>query len=231
MRITDGILVLGGTGPTGTLVMQGLRGIGTPVTAILRSSARQAELETLGIKVILGDAMDRNSVFQAVSAAAADCSLVLNLLGGNPFADPATWPDLEGVNNVTDAAVAAGIKRYVLVTSVGTGASWQYVPETAGYIKPIIELKTQAEAYLKNTDLDWTIIKPGGLWPPGYEFQRGKALITENHGVRGLIDREDLAEVLLEVLSAAPETILHKELYAVVERIEHHAGEPREFKL
>ncbi len=157
--------------------------------------------------------------------------ILLNLLGGNPFNDPSTWPDYRGVVNVTNAALAAGCQRYVLVTSVGTGESWRYVPETEAFLTPIIQLKDRAEAHLKQTSLQWTVLKPGGMGPPDYRLERGDPLITENHGVRGLIDREDLADVILRVLAASPDRVVHRELYAVVQRIEQHAGNPKPFIL
>jgi uncharacterized protein YbjT (DUF2867 family) len=225
----QGILIVGATGPTGSMVSKHLRDQEQHVVALLRSDDRRAEFEELGIRVVRGDAMDRDSVFAAVADAATDCDTLVNLLGGNPFQPPESWPDGDGVINTTDAAVAAGIKRYLLVTSVGTGESWQYVPEDA-YIRPILALKSKAEEHLKQTDLDWNILKPGGLGPPGYEIKTGDPLITENHGVRGLIDRTDLVAVILRAL-ASPKACLHRELYAVVDRIQTHAGEPEPYPL
>ena len=122
------------------------------------------------------------------------------------------------------------VRRFVLVTSVGTGDSWQFVPEDA-YIRGILELKTKAEAHLKETSLDWTVVKPGGLGPPDYRIPTGNPLLSENHGVRGLIDRTDLADVVLRVMASAPTVTLHKEIYAVVDKLEKHAGEPAVFEL
>lgn len=225
-----GITIFGATGPTGLLVTKRLADLGHSLVAALRSEERRAEFEQLGARVVLADAMDRDSVFSAMLDAAASSDTVLNLLGGNPFTDPATWPDRDGVINATDAASNAGFKRYILVTSVGTGASWRFVPEDA-YIRPILELKSAAEEHLKQSALDWTIIKPGGLGPPDYRIKQGEPLITQNHGVRGLIDREDLADVICRVLLANPEIVRRKELYVVVDRLEEHDGPARAFAL
>jgi len=224
-----GVIILGATGPTGRLVMAGLREKGVAVAAVLRSTKGSDDLRDCGIQVLHADAMQPQSLPPILENSVENYPILLNLLGGNPFQDPATWPDHVGVVNVTNAAVVAGYERYVLVTSVGTGDSWQYVPESAGYIKPIIELKSKAEAHLKTTPLNWTILKPGGLGPPDYQIKRGNPLITENHGVRGLIDREDLAGVILRTLAASPAIIRHKALYAVSDKIEHHAGDPSIF--
>ncbi len=221
-----GILIFGATGPTGRLVTEALCRANTPVAAVLRSDTGREDFERLGASVLRADAMRATTLPPVLESNLDSHPILLNLLGGNPFKDPSTWPDYAGVVNVTAAAVAAGYRRYILVTSIGTGASWQYVPESASYIKPIIQLKTQAEAHLKTTPLEWTIVKPGGLGPPDYEIRRGNPLITENHGVRGLIDRHDLANVIVRVLRAPRDEVMRKELYAVSDRLETHAGIP-----
>ena len=86
-------------------------------------------------------------------------------------------PDYTGSVNAIDGAVAAGLSRFICVTSVGTGASFEFVPGDA-YIRPIIELKSKAEDHLKTTQLAWTIIKPGGLGPPDYKIPTGDPLLT-----------------------------------------------------
>jgi len=226
----NGVLVLGSTGPTGELVTRQLCEQGRPVCVIHRSDSRREDFERWGAQVIMADAFDRDGYIAAMLSAAADFGTVLNLLGGNPFQPAETWPDYTGNVNAIDGAVAAGVSRFVFVTSVGTGASWEYVPKDA-YIRPIIELKSKAEDHLKATQLDWTIIKPGGLGPPDYRIATGDPLITENHGVRGLIDRTDLANVIMRVLTDSSGATVRKELYVVVDSIEHHHGEPAVFEL
>ncbi len=226
-----GVIVFGASGATGALVCRKLRAEGAPVAAVLRSDNRAAAFSALGVEVCKADVMLPDSAGRVLEATVDKYPILLNLLGGNPFNDPSTWPDYSGVVNVTNAALAAGYQRYVLVTSVGTGESWRYVPETEAFLTPIIKLKDRAEAHLKQTSLHWTVLKPGGMGPPDYRVQRGDPLITENHGVRGLIDREDLAEVIVRVLAANPDRVLHRELYAVVQRIEQHAGKAEAFAL
>jgi len=227
----SGVIIFGATGPTGTRVTRALCAAGIPVAAVMRSAERVDEFTALGATVCHADAMQTETLRPLLDSTVGTFPILLNLLGGNPFEDPSGWPDFQGVVNVTEAACAAGYKRCVLVTTVGTGASWPYVPDAEGFLVPIIKLKNQAEQHLKQTSLDWTILKPGGLGPPDYRHERGTALITENHGVRGLIDREDLAEVITLLLAADPARIRHRELYAVAQNIEQHAGDALPFKM
>lgn len=226
----DGVFVVGATGPTGELVARALRTEGRSVVTMHRSEKRRDEFEAIGAVVLLGDAMDAKSTRQATRLAAKNCSVVVNLMGGNPFADESTWPDYTGAVHTIDAAREAGIRRYILVTSVGTGRSYQYVPEEA-FLHGILNLKTRSEEYLKESGLDWTIIKPGGLGPPGTVQPGDDVLITENHGVRGLLAREDLADIVLRVIHAPAELTNTRELYAVAAKKQFFEGEAEAFAL
>jgi len=223
------IVIIGSTGPTGRILTQRLCKANFPVTVIHRSDMQKEEFESWGATVVYGDAMGRTPYIELLGQLAPKCDVLVNLLGGNPFNDPDAWPDYTGNVNAIDSAVKAGIRRFVFVTSVGTGQSEQYVPDGPRIYGEMLGLKTKAEEHLKQTSLDWTILKPGGLGPPNYEIQSGVPLITENHGVRGLIDRHDLADVIFRAMF--DDATIHKELYAVVDRIETFAGKPESFSL
>ena len=225
----ENIVILGSTGSTGRILTQRLCKAGYPVTVVHRSDAHAVEFESWGATVFYGDALERDAYIEVLGQLVNRCDVLVNLLGGNPFNTPDTWPDYTGNVNAIDGAVAAGVNRFILVTSVGTGQSGQYVPEGPRVYGQMLEFKSKAEAYLKQTSLDWTILKPGGLGPPDYVIQTGDPLVTENYGVRGLIDRHDLAEVILRAMF--DDSAIHKELYTVVDRIELFAGEPNPYPL
>lgn len=224
MTERNGIFVLGSTGPAGEAFVRKVREKGWPVVVMHRSEQRRQEFEALGAEVILGDAMDRDSMFAATRRAAENCNIVVNYMGGFPFSDPSTWPDYEGNKNAIDAAEAAGIKRFIFVTSIGTGESFQYVPETS-VTRPILRLKTRAEEHLRDSQLAWTIVKPGGLGKPGSVPRTGKPILTENEAVRGSIDREDLADAVLQVLEDQGSVTLGKALHVVATNIKVFDGE------
>jgi len=216
--LSDGVFVLGSTGPTGEMLVRELCAIGRTTWVMHRTDERRAEFERLGAITLIGDAMDRDSILRATEQAAVACDTIVNLIGGNPMQAPDTWPDYEGNVNAIDAAASASIRRFVFVTSVGTGSSWQYVPEDA-FTRPILELKSRAEAHLRDSGLRYCIIKPGGLWH-GEEVRDGDAvLVTENDSVRGVIDRTQLVEVIRQVLDDKGGVTDGKELYAVTYKI------------
>ena len=58
-----------------------------------------------------------------------------------------------------DAAEAAGVRRYVMVSSIGAQD-----PSSAGpQMQPYLEAKAEADEALTQSELDWTVVRPGGL--------------------------------------------------------------------
>ena len=221
----QGVLILGSTGLAGQLLAEALAPE-RPVAVMNRKPDRQAEFEAFGARVLIGDAMDRDSMFAVAAEAATDCDTLVSLIGGIPFNEPDTWPDYTGNVNAIDAAMAAGMQRFVFVTSIGTGSSFQWVPDNSEFLKPILELKTRAEAYLQQCGLTWTIVKPGGLidkFDESYTIDPDQLLVTENAGVRGVVTRQLLAEVTLQVIKN-PASTAGRELHVVGDQIEYFDG-------
>ena len=195
-----------------------------------RSDKRRNDFEAMGARVLMGDAMNREEIFAATEEAASTCNRVVSLIGGFPFSDPNTWPDYTGNVNAIDAAIAAGIPRFIFVTSIGTGKSFQYVPEES-VTRGILQLKTKAEDYLRDTNLDWTIVKPGGLGKPGSIPKSGAAFLTENEAVRGAIDREELAELIAQVVNDQSGVTTGRTLAAAAVKVQVFEGEHTPFEI
>lgn len=100
------------------------------------------------------------------------------------------------------AAQEAGVPRYVMVSYFGSRPD-HGVPEDNSFY-PYAEAKGAADAHLRGTDLDWTILGPSALTldPPTGRIE------IEGHGARdkGQVSRADVAAVVAEVLER-PETI------------------------
>ena len=177
----DGILIFGATGSAGEELVRKLHQEDRSVYVMSRSDKGREIFEKLGVHILKGDAFNSDDVLNVTRQASEDCRTVVTYLGGWPINDPETWPDYVGNKNVIDAAREVGIKRVVLVTSIGCGKSWDYIPDTSNLITAgILKLKTQAEEYLRQTDLDWTIVRPGGLGKVGSVPTTGEGILTEN---------------------------------------------------
>ncbi len=189
------VLVVGATGETGSEVVKILKRDGVGVVAFARETSDRTLMDELGVEVAIGDAFDKSSI-DAVVAGGGFTSVVSTL--GSGFRD-AKRVDFEGNKNLVDAAKEAGVERFVLVTMVGIGETVAAVPENVQkmFAEPV-KLKTQAENYLKESGLDYTILRPGGLLS---EPATGNGFLTQDPTVMGIIHRADLAQLVVEALN------------------------------
>ncbi len=154
-----GVLVFGGTRGTGLEIVKLLAGRGEEVTVFVRPTSDRSQLTPLNVTFAVGDALDAQSVADAFRQ--DDFRAVISSLGSRRGDSPV---DDVGTINVTDAAKAAGVDRILMVSSLGAGESRDLLPF---YVKWILgaglDRKTTAENYIRDSGLDYTIIRPGGL--------------------------------------------------------------------
>lgn len=217
------VLVVGATQNTGLDVVRELQRRGQSVVASVRATSNTAALDALGVEKIVFDAMDERQVREAIApgrysavvstigTAARDLpkrGLVQRLVEGRAKVDPAIRPDYVGNRNVMEAAKAAGVRRFVFVTVIGTGDSRDAVPPFARRgLGEIIPLKDQAEEHLRASGLDYTIIRPGGLGRSDLAAT-GTARLVEDPDSFSYISRADLAGLVVGALGD-PTTIGH----------------------
>jgi uncharacterized protein YbjT (DUF2867 family) len=79
--------------------------------------------------------------------------------GGNPARTYAV--DRDAAIRVIDAATQAGVRRFVMVSYFGAGPD-HGVPQDDPFF-PYAEAKAAADAHLRASDLDWTVLGPGRL--------------------------------------------------------------------
>lgn len=169
--------------------------LGHRVVALVRHADMAAELQSLGVDVVSGDALDPQAVAAACRHAGRDAHVV-STLGSFRQAEPV---DYLGNRQVIDEMERAELKRLLLVTSLGCGDSWQYLPERArtafGYE---VRLKSLAEIWLQTSTLAWTILRPAGLQDGE---TTGKAVLSQGKEMHGLVRRADVAACGLRLLT------------------------------
>jgi uncharacterized protein YbjT (DUF2867 family) len=108
---------------------------------------------------------------------------------------------------LVDAALAVGVRRYVMISSIGADR-----PQVAsGSMRPYLEAKAEADHYLMASGLDYTIVRPGSLTDdPG----TGRVRVTTELGGRGDVPRDDVAAVIAEVLDAPNTTGVTFEVFS-----------------
>lgn len=193
LKPEGGVLIFGATRNTGLELARLLRDRGDPVTAFVRPSSDRAGLEPLDVRYTVGDAMNAADVQAALDS--ARYSAVVTTLGCYKCEAP---PDFIGNRNVFDAARAAGVRRVIMISTVGAGDSADAAPWIARwFLEDVMALKTQAEEHLRGLDLDYTIIRPGGLKSAP---ATGNGELTTAGDAMGIITRADLAGLIRDCL-------------------------------
>lgn len=187
------------------------------VKALLRSESSRPQLEAMGIKIEMGDALDSDAVERAMLAEPIEA--VISTIGGLP--QDGQRADYLGNKNLIDAAVKAGANKFILISSIGSGESSVALPpqalETLG---PVLAQKEKAEEHLINSGLIYTIIRPGGLKT---EPATGNGVVTENYQVAGTIHRADVAQLACQCLDSEA---ANKKILSAVDRNMMY-GEPQ----
>lgn len=187
------VLLFGATGKLGVEITEDLVARGDKVTAFVRPSSDRSVLEALGVSFVAGDAMNADDVLAAFAAGEYDAAITT--IGGLS-ADPP--PDYLANVHVFDAARSAGVRRVIMISTVGAGDSRNAAPLLSRLaLAKILPLKTQAEDHLRDSGLDYTVIRPGGLpFGPG----TGNGLLSEDPATMGFIVRSDLARLVVGAL-------------------------------
>ncbi|KAG6544127.1 hypothetical protein Mapa_014439 [Marchantia paleacea] len=187
------VLVVGGGG-VGLETIKALSMAGSWITGYQRSDKFRKDIEGLGAMLAIGDVLDTATIEKTLKSNSFD-AIVCTVGGGttNPEVDK------QGPINLVDAAKKAGVKRFIMISSVGTGDSRQAVDErTIKVLLEVLAAKEVAEDYVKQSGLEWTIIRPGGLLsgaPPS-----GKGVLTGDTSLAGLISRTDVASLVLKII-------------------------------
>jgi uncharacterized protein YbjT (DUF2867 family) len=194
------IAVVGGHGQVARHLLVALRRSQHEPVALVRREEYRAELESLGAEVRLLDIENQDA--DAFATAFAGCDAVVFAAGGGPDGNKERkrTVDLEGSLKSIDGARQAGISRFVQVSAIDVDAP---VPEERGDVwRAYVEAKRDADAALRASGLDWTIIRPGRLTddPPTGLVSLGPDV------ARGDVTRADVAAVLAAVIDE-PATI------------------------
>jgi uncharacterized protein YbjT (DUF2867 family) len=190
------ILVAGGHGQIARRLLKLLAAEGHTARGLIRKPAQAADLQAVGAVPVLGDLENDESLAGYVKGADA----VVFAAGAGPGSGDARkrTVDLGGAVKLADAAIDQGVRRYLMVSSIGAQD-----PAAGGSMQPYLQAKADADAYVVAGGLDYTIVRPGGLTDePG----TGRVTVHRDLGHRGPIPRDDVAAVLAACL-VTPATI------------------------
>ena len=197
MTTTSNIFIAGASRGVGLEIAKCLIEQQLKVKALLRTEASRAELEAIGIKVVLGDALNIADVERAILTN-EPVYAVISTIGSLP--KDSEKVDYIGNKNLIDAAVKAGVQKFILVSSIGSGNSVVALPpQVLQTLGPVLVDKEKAEQHLIESGLTYTIIRPGGLVS---EPATGNGVLTEEPRISGSIHRADIAQLVCRCLNS-----------------------------
>jgi uncharacterized protein YbjT (DUF2867 family) len=191
------VLVIGGHGKVGLRMLRLLARDGHRGRGVIRKAEQASDLEAAGAEAVLCDLERGADLRPHVGAADA----IVFAAGAGPGSGPERkrTVDYGAAVQSMQAARDLGVPRFVIVSSIGT----HDVAGAAEAMRPYLQAKRDADDALKQSGLDWTIVKPGHLIDaPG----SGRVRVSRTFGGRADVPRDDVALVLLECLQA-PSTI------------------------
>ncbi len=197
------IAIVGGHGQIARQLHPLLVAAGHQPVALVRKEGHRADLEAAGAEVRLLDIEAEDGA--AFGRAFDGCDAVVFAAGGGPDGskERKRTVDLEGSLKSIDGARLAGIRRFVQVSAIDVDRP---VPADTGEVwRAYVEAKRDADAALRDSDLDWTILRPGRLTdePP-------TGLVALGPDVeRAAVPRADVAAVLAAVIDN-PATVGHQ---------------------
>ncbi|GAB94516.1 uncharacterized protein YbjT (DUF2867 family) [Kineosphaera limosa] len=193
------ILIIGGHGKVALRLAPLLVQAGHQVTSVIRNPDHGADVEATGATALLFD------IESADTAAIADIirgqdALVWSAGAGGGSPERTYAVDRDAAIRSMEAAHAAGVPRYVMVSYIGAGPD-HGVPRDNPFFA-YADAKTAADAHLRGSELDYTILGPGTLTvePPSGRIDVGRFSDGTN------TSRDNVAQVIAAVLEE-PATI------------------------
>lgn len=189
------VFVIGTTGAVGRRLLDVLHRRGHPVTGMHRSDDQRAGVGAAGATPVRGDLV-QDSVGTPASHMAGHAAVVFVAGAGGGGTELTTAIDEDGAKKATDAAVAAGVERFVLVSAFMDAARGEEHPSAA--FEHHMAAKRAADVHLAASDLNYVIVRPGTLVDAP-----GTGLVTARTSVAyGDIPRDDVAAFIAAGLFA-----------------------------
>jgi putative NADH-flavin reductase len=193
------IVVFGANGPTGRLLVSHALAAGHQVIAVTRRPDKFPQQHP-NLTVARADVLDASAVEGVVSGADA----ILSTLGA-PYGRKQVAVYSVGVRNILTAMERHQVRRLVVVSSSATDPKpyadagfffnrvvQPFVVNLLG--KTVYEDMRRMEELIRNTEVDWTIVRPSGLFDTDFVSDYE---LAEDHIAGRFTARSDLAAAML----------------------------------
>lgn len=196
---SDRVVVVGGTSKTGIAAIRLAQDAGYDVVGTTRSLQRAQDRYGTDINWAVVDIKKPDTIKAAFEGA----DYIISSIGSlEPTGDNRPENvDYKGVVNMVDAAIAAGVKRFVLISSAGAGGD---VRNRLNYIfNNILVWKWLGEDYLRDSDMESAILRPGNLNDEPGGVTGVDLLQIDSTANRRQIPRADVAAVSVHCMESA----------------------------
>jgi uncharacterized protein YbjT (DUF2867 family) len=192
------VVIAGGHGKIALLLEHVLAARGDAPVGIVRNPDHVADVEATGAEAVVLD-LEKADV-TAVAEVVRGADAVVFAAGGGPDsgAERKDTVDRGAAVLLADAAEQAGVRRYVMVSAMGTENA---DPDSDDVFQVYLRAKLAADDDLRSRDLDWTVVRPGRLTDDA-----GTARVQVGSLGHGEIPRADVAAVLAATLSTESTT-------------------------
>lgn len=187
------VLVVGANGAVGRKVVAQLKDTEHKSVALVRKDEQVSELESVGAdKVVVADLEgDISNAFDDV-----DAVIFAAGSGGSTGADKTLLVDLWGSKKVDDAASKNGVKKLVQLSATDSPDP----DNESDVMRPYAVAKHMSDYYIEQSDLNYTIVRPGPL-----QNDEGTGKIDASFSIEGdpngyTIPRDDVATTLINAL-------------------------------
>lgn len=188
------VAIAGGAGKVGTRLIRALAAAGDEIRSLDRNPAHAAAVRAAGATPATCDL--EHAGLPEIAAAIQGVDAVVFAVGAGPGSGPEPkWTiDYAGAVKLIAASGLASVARFVMVSSIGADPAAPGEDGFAVYLRA----KGKADEELRNSGLDYTVVRPTHLTD-----DPGRGLIDAAVGVeRGRIARDDVAAVLAATLKA-----------------------------
>lgn len=188
------VVIAGGHGKIALLLERRLAERGDEAVGLVRNPAHVADVEATGARAVVCDL--ESATVDELRQHLVGADAVVFAAGAGPGSGEARKDtvDRAAAVLVADAAIAAGVRRHLQISSINADAAPP--PGEGDVFGAYLRAKKAAEDDLRARKLDWTILRPGRLTddPPTGTVRLGPKVES------GAVTRADVAAVVVALL-------------------------------
>lgn len=186
------VFIIGAAGGIGNRLSSLLHARGDAVSGMHRNPEQASKITDTGATAVLGDLI-HNSTEELTELFRGHNAIVFSAGAHGTGQENTTLIDGAGLRKAADAASAANVSRFILVSAFPESSRGEITTEN---FEHYMKVKKSADVYLSHTDLDWVIVRPGVL-----QDEAGDGLVTAGLAINyGNVARDNVAAFIDEAL-------------------------------